>query len=256
MLTGTPPFVGEVHEIMSAKAIQEPPELRIPGVPAVVAYTIRTMLARDPDDRAPSMSWVLAQVARWGDPDEVGRASTSTTWNETDRTLSHTIPDVGPANEPTVSHLISRRRVALVTVAVLAVASMAVGLAWRSRGAGHRAPAPEALTVEPPAGAPARPVVAWPSPPAPGAPGPSSSPPAPSGQPVSPPDSASAGSASPSVVDTTPRTETARPPVKSRATKPSGASPRPRPERKRPAAPAPPRESKDVLIVDPFGTAD
>ncbi|MEO7729908.1 MAG: serine/threonine-protein kinase, partial [Kofleriaceae bacterium] len=36
MLTGTPPFVGEVHEILSAKATQEAPLVTIAGVPPLV----------------------------------------------------------------------------------------------------------------------------------------------------------------------------------------------------------------------------
>ncbi|MBC7976455.1 MAG: serine/threonine protein kinase, partial [Myxococcales bacterium] len=98
MLTGHPPFLGEVHEILSAKALEEAPALAVAGVPAIVVSTIARMLARDPENRAPSMTWVLSQVERWGSPDAASRAATPTTWNETDRTLSHTIPDIAAAS--------------------------------------------------------------------------------------------------------------------------------------------------------------
>ncbi|HET9625013.1 MAG TPA: serine/threonine-protein kinase, partial [Kofleriaceae bacterium] len=68
MLTGTPPFTGEVPEILSAKATEDPPDPRTYGVPDVVAATVRTMLARDPTHRAPSMAWVRSQIARWTRP--------------------------------------------------------------------------------------------------------------------------------------------------------------------------------------------
>jgi serine/threonine protein kinase len=74
MLTGSPPFVGEVPEILSSKATAEPPDLVAAGVPAAVAHTIRRMLAREPARRAPSMAWVLEEMATWSRPDGAGAA--------------------------------------------------------------------------------------------------------------------------------------------------------------------------------------
>jgi eukaryotic-like serine/threonine-protein kinase len=65
MLTGAPPFVGAVPVILSSKATEEAPDLARRGVPPRVANTIRRMLAREPRHRAPSMAWVLEQVAGW-----------------------------------------------------------------------------------------------------------------------------------------------------------------------------------------------
>ncbi|HEU4733089.1 MAG TPA: protein kinase [Kofleriaceae bacterium] len=65
MLTGAPPFVGEVPHILSSKATEDAPDLRDAGVPEAVASTIGQMLARERDRRAPSMAWVLEQVAAW-----------------------------------------------------------------------------------------------------------------------------------------------------------------------------------------------
>jgi serine/threonine-protein kinase len=75
MLTGAPPFVGDVPEILSSKATEDAPDLESTGVPAAVAYTIRHMLAREPRHRAPSMAWVLEQLASWPQPGEPGAAS-------------------------------------------------------------------------------------------------------------------------------------------------------------------------------------
>ncbi|HEY0989682.1 MAG TPA: protein kinase, partial [Kofleriaceae bacterium] len=65
MLTGAPPFVGAVPVILSSKATEEPPDLEKRGFPPRVSHTIRRMLAREPRHRAPSMAWVLEQVAGW-----------------------------------------------------------------------------------------------------------------------------------------------------------------------------------------------
>ncbi|TMQ16628.1 MAG: hypothetical protein E6J91_11345 [Deltaproteobacteria bacterium] len=72
MLTGAPPFVGEVPVILSSKATEDPPDPRGAGIPDAVAHTIRRMIARDPDERAPSMLWVLDEVARWPRSDDLG----------------------------------------------------------------------------------------------------------------------------------------------------------------------------------------
>jgi serine/threonine-protein kinase len=75
MLTGAPPFVGDVPEILSSKATEDAPDLEGAGVPAQVAHTIRHMLAREPKHRAPSMAWVLEQLAGWPQEDEPGAAA-------------------------------------------------------------------------------------------------------------------------------------------------------------------------------------
>jgi serine/threonine-protein kinase len=77
MLTGAPPFVGVVPVILSTKATEEAPDLADAGVPAVVAHTIRRMLAREPRHRAPSMAWVLEQVAVWRQSGELGAAGST-----------------------------------------------------------------------------------------------------------------------------------------------------------------------------------
>ncbi len=66
MLTGSPPFVGEVPDVLAAKATTEAPDLLVfRDVPPPVAHTINRMLARDPDERAISMAWVLEQLPGW-----------------------------------------------------------------------------------------------------------------------------------------------------------------------------------------------
>jgi serine/threonine protein kinase len=67
MLTGLPPFIGEISEVLEAKTSREAPLLgtqRVEISPLVEA-TVARMLARDPAARAPSMTWVQEQVATW-----------------------------------------------------------------------------------------------------------------------------------------------------------------------------------------------
>ncbi len=70
MLTGLPPFVGEISEVLEAKTSREAPPVRNPNVQfsELVESTVARMLARDPAARAPSMTWVKDQVARWTRP--------------------------------------------------------------------------------------------------------------------------------------------------------------------------------------------
>ncbi|HEX2690019.1 MAG TPA: serine/threonine-protein kinase [Kofleriaceae bacterium] len=77
MLTGSPPFVGEVPEVMAAKATRDPPDLLDFGIPAAVAHTIGKMLARDPDERAASMAWVLDQLDSWPEPVKLDAVATT-----------------------------------------------------------------------------------------------------------------------------------------------------------------------------------
>jgi eukaryotic-like serine/threonine-protein kinase len=67
MLTGLPPFLGEISEVLEAKTSREAPLLRSQRihVSQLVEATVARMLARDPAARAPSMTWVKDQVARW-----------------------------------------------------------------------------------------------------------------------------------------------------------------------------------------------
>jgi eukaryotic-like serine/threonine-protein kinase len=248
MLTGTPPFVGEVHEILSAKATQEAPALQISGLPPLVADTIRRMLARDPEDRAPSMTWVLAQVERWLSSDAAGRADTATTWNETDRTLSHDIPELDELDlAPAGARRGTRRRIALVALAV--TTAVAIGLTWRSRA--PQPPPAAARTIEPGATPVATTPPVAPPPVAP----PAVAPPTATG-------SAAAKGSAAAIVDravSAPASAVpARSPGEGRTTSGEGPRtpirhPRPPSERKPGLKPArPPADAKDVLIVDPF----
>lgn len=67
MLTGMPPFVGEVSEVLEAKTCRDAPLLRShrPDLSALVEHTVARMLARDAQVRAGSMIWVREQVATW-----------------------------------------------------------------------------------------------------------------------------------------------------------------------------------------------
>lgn len=71
MLTGLPPFIGEISEVLEAKTSREAPLLRgqRAEVSALVEATVARMLARDPAARAPSMKWVQEQVALWLRPE-------------------------------------------------------------------------------------------------------------------------------------------------------------------------------------------
>jgi serine/threonine-protein kinase len=69
MLTGSPPFVGAVPHILLTKTTEDAPDLLVfRAVPAAVAHTITRMLARERDERPPSMAWVLEQLASWLEP--------------------------------------------------------------------------------------------------------------------------------------------------------------------------------------------
>jgi serine/threonine protein kinase len=72
MLTGLPPFVGEISEVLEAKTSKDAPLLRSQrgDLPELVEATIAKMLARDPAARAPSMTWVQERVTSWLLPDD------------------------------------------------------------------------------------------------------------------------------------------------------------------------------------------
>ncbi|HSS02939.1 MAG TPA: hypothetical protein VLM79_38015, partial [Kofleriaceae bacterium] len=96
MLTGAPPFVGAVPVILSSKATEEAPDLARRGIPPRVAHTIRRMLAREPKHRAPSMAWVLEEVASWLEPDRAREID-----NPTDRITREepTVVDWNPGGD-------------------------------------------------------------------------------------------------------------------------------------------------------------
>lgn len=77
MLTGMPPFVGEVSEVLEAKTSRDAPPLRAerPELPERVERTVACMLARELPQRAESMSWVREQVERWLRPEAEDSAS-------------------------------------------------------------------------------------------------------------------------------------------------------------------------------------
>jgi len=257
MLTGRPPFVGEVHEILSAKATEEAPQLRVTGVPPAVAQTVRKMLARDPAARAPSMTWVLAQLELWvSTSGELGRAETEASWDETRPTVSQAITELPAEVQLGERRTGSRRRVALaavISVGALAIAGVATGVAWRAR-AQPRVVAPAARVVEPivptavPSAAPghAKAPIQAASPtlsaaPVAGAPAPDQ---AIEAKPASPGASRVGAGDGPSRKRVSPRP-------------PRSASPRPPTlPAKRVESPAPPpRDGEAVMIVDPFAPA-
>ncbi|MBK7535926.1 MAG: serine/threonine protein kinase [Myxococcales bacterium] len=71
MLTGMPPFVGEISEVLEAKTSQDAPLLRSerPELPERVERTVARMLARDLKERADSMAWVKEQLELWLRPE-------------------------------------------------------------------------------------------------------------------------------------------------------------------------------------------
>lgn len=73
MLTGMPPFVGEISEVLEAKTSRDAPLLRSEraDLPARVERTVARMLARELSARADSMAWVREEVERWLRTDEV-----------------------------------------------------------------------------------------------------------------------------------------------------------------------------------------
>lgn len=78
MLTGMPPFVGEISEVLEAKTSRDAPLLRSERaeLPARVERTVARMLARELSARAESMAWVREEVERWLRPeDDVAAAS-------------------------------------------------------------------------------------------------------------------------------------------------------------------------------------
>ena len=231
MLSGAPPFTGEVHEILSAKSMGDAPDLREAGVPDVVAETIGKMLARDPEQRAPSMEWVAAQVTRWAEAGELQRAVTARSWS-----------DHQPVSTGEAVRSPWRRRIAMLAGAAVLAGGAAVGLSWR------RAPAP----VAPAAIAPAPPTASAPV----------AAPIAPVAAPIEPPPAAPLEPPAVTIEHAAPPIEPAGSapvegkPSAAHVTRPPGRRPA-RPERKPPDKPPgdkpPPRpDPNGVLIVDPF----
>ncbi|CAN5302337.1 hypothetical protein BH23VER1_BH23VER1_28000 [soil metagenome] len=61
MLEGKPPFVGGMAKVMNLHINEEPPFERLDGVPAPAVELLRTMLAKNPDDR-PATARELRQI--------------------------------------------------------------------------------------------------------------------------------------------------------------------------------------------------
>jgi serine/threonine protein kinase len=67
MLTGQPPFQGQVSAILGAKTTQEAPLIRQlrPDLPAVVERGMAQLLAREPEARTATMTDLLEELAAW-----------------------------------------------------------------------------------------------------------------------------------------------------------------------------------------------
>ena len=65
MLTGRAPFVGSLFELIAAHREQSPPPLSefVAGVDASLEHTVMRMLSKDPQDRWPSLTEVVARLA-------------------------------------------------------------------------------------------------------------------------------------------------------------------------------------------------
>jgi serine/threonine protein kinase len=242
MLTGAPPFTGEVPDILSAKATAEPPDPRRFGVPDVVASTIHAMLARDPARRAPSMAWVRAEVARWtrpggmesrppDDDEAVARAvrnpDASVRLGRADTAMPEPPADELEASAP-------RRGMGWMVVGGLAVAVALTVVAIAGLGR-----SPTAATRAPTKLAPPPPVASAPS--APSVTSPPPSPPLPVVQ---------AASAPPPTV-AAPPPPAAAPPHRA-PVRPIHAAPVGKPAVRPPVDDARPGDTKEVIIVDPF----
>jgi serine/threonine-protein kinase len=68
MLSGKPPFLGDIAQVLAAKQAKDAPPLERADLPGHVARTIARMLARDPNARVATMTDVLAEVGRWTRP--------------------------------------------------------------------------------------------------------------------------------------------------------------------------------------------
>ena len=283
MLTGSPPFVGEVPEILSSKATAEPPDLVAAGVPAAVAHTIRRMLAREPARRAPSMAWVLEEMAGWSQPDRPGAAAPepvevgsgtprierdppaadpddTTVFARADTGGDESNGDAAATNEEMASDALPdeppRRSRWVITGGVLtAVATVALaGVLWL-RSTTPEPPPPHGVP-EPPAGSAAAQIVAPPpsAPPVPPAPGSDTPAGGGSGSNVPaavPGEDATAhaeGSAHPA--GASPNDGSAGKPAGTAVARPPGKKP---PGKKPPPGEKPPPgDPNGVLIVDPF----
>jgi serine/threonine-protein kinase len=291
MLTGAPPFVGGSAEILATKATETAPELRRPGVPAQVAHTIRQMLIREPARRAPSMAWVLEQVAGWLTSDSAQRAAIARATTErpagfaraVDRGVDRRLRSPRSASARAVIALVAAVGAAVAGAAVVVVSARSPSSTRASSSAAQlpaqASPRPGAVSestaapatpAAPPPIAPSDPRASAAAPAVPagaapdaagGAAGPATAAEAP-GDPAA----ASAAQIAPGGSPAAPvgtAADPAAPPHPHRAAKlgddRTGASSAPRGRRiTRPPAPArkpaarTPVEPKDVLIVDPF----
>jgi serine/threonine-protein kinase len=289
MLTGAPPFVGQVPQILSSKATEEAPDLLDAGVPAAVAHTIGRMLAREPEHRAPSMVWVLDEVARWAQveapTDRIHEVHEEEPNASRMFARGATALAAGGGDPATTSqamrvlalpHGRARRRTALaISFGVLAMAAAAVLIGGSSSRRATPTSSRSHDVQEPSAGSATTRGVPPPAPLEPQArahdtPAPASGSAARATAPAE--DSAEPGEDAASDPERDPASargsgqapngDRADEPADDRAASGSGVPHRPRakppakkpPAKKRPAKKPPPGTSKDVLIVDPFSS--
>ena len=125
MLSGAPPFVGEIAHVLAAKTTREAPALPS-HVPARVRITIARMLARSPGDRIASMAEVLAELDRW--PGSAPNAVTA---------------EVEPAR-PTRSRVLA---IGLGLAVLAAAAALIIALVARRDPTPARDPAPQPVVT-------------------------------------------------------------------------------------------------------------
>jgi serine/threonine protein kinase len=287
MLTGAPPFVGAVPVILSSKATEDAPDLARRGVPPRVAYTIRRMLAREPRHRAPSMAWVLEQVAGWQTSGELSAIDVATDrvpreeatvvdWNpaaihaattatgSSDDLSSTTTSDAIRAVAPPRG---VRTWIALaVTGGALAVGAAVVLLGASSRSTAST-PVHSTSVSSPPAASPgvtspstepASPAAASPATASPAAASPAAASPNAASPAAASPAAASPAAASPAAAS---HDATAASPNAAAPSPPSGRALQRRPPKptdkkpvKKPTTTKPTIDPKDILIVDPFSS--
>jgi serine/threonine-protein kinase len=230
LLTGTPPFVGAIGEVLSAKAIRDPRPVHAlrPDVPPRLAQLVDHMIARNPDSRPPSMAAVrIAATTAAKEP-----------WTRRDHGAA---PDqVATAEPPLHARAVRRHRVWLWAVG--AALGVVGGVVLAFAVVGSVGTSPDVAAPSLPAPAPADPEGARPELP-----------------PVVTPLPNRLPTAIPAPVPPrNPEAEANRDPKPAPT---SDAKPAPKPRAKIPAKPKPtsgtktkpgPKRDGDVIIVDPF----
>ena len=143
MLSGNPPFVGEIAQVLAAKTTREAPALP-QHIDVRVRATIARMLARSPAERIASMTDVLAELDRWP-----GAAPSIVTAS----------PRMTREAEPTKR--LSKRAIGLGLASIAATAALVMAAVGRRDPEPAPAPAsaPVVTPLEPAPVAPAPPVV-------------------------------------------------------------------------------------------------